>query len=113
MANRIYVLYPSGGGFSNDTIDYHGTSYAVAAASSRQAHVLARGGVWATDPARPQGIVEIYEKGTGEPGDHRLWCGCRVFWGLGVRHGAGARAITAAMRKHLAEDHPSPASTVR
>ncbi len=46
MANKIYVLYPSGGGFSNDTVDYYGTSYSVAAANNRQAHVLAKNGVW-------------------------------------------------------------------
>ena len=101
MANKIYQLYPTGLGFSNDTVDYHGTSYSVAAGNNRQAHYLAGQEIWATDAVSPQGIVETYRRGAGEPGDHRLWCGCRIFGGLGLQHGAGVRAIRTAMKRHL------------
>lgn len=106
MANKIYDLYPTGYGFSNDTVDYHGVSYSVAAANNKQAHYLAGQEIWATDANSPQGIVEIYRRGSGEPGDHRLWCGCQIFGGLGLQHGAGVRAIRNAMKDHL-EEHPS------
>lgn len=105
MANKLYVIYPTGGGFSNDTVDYRGTSYAIAAASSRQAHVLANQDVWAKSADQPQGIVEIYRRDLGAPGDHQLWCGCRIFGGLNLRHLAGVRAIRGAMKEHLAEEH--------
>ncbi|RNM11734.1 hypothetical protein [Nocardioides pocheonensis] len=103
MANKIYHLYPSGAGFSNNTVDYHGTLYAVAAVNNRQARYFAHNDVWATDASQPQGIVEIYQRGAGEPGDHRLWCGCQIFGGLGLQHMEGVRAIRAAMHGHLKE----------
>ena len=105
MANKLYMLYPAGSGFSNDTVDYHGTSYAVAASNNRQAHVLANRDVWVRSADEPQGIVEIYRRDLGAPGDHQLWCGCRIYGGLNLRHLAGVRAIRAAMREHLAEEH--------
>jgi hypothetical protein len=41
MAVKVYELFPVSGGFSNQTADYAGTTVAVAATSSKQAHALA------------------------------------------------------------------------
>jgi hypothetical protein len=114
MANRIYKLYPTGAGFSNNTVDYHGVSYSVAAATSRQAHALAQRKTWAsTEAAQPQGIVEIYQRGRDDPGDHLLWCGCRIHWGIGISHGDGVQTIRAAMDKHLNEEHAADGAPIR
>lgn len=106
---KLYGLFPMGAGFSNKTINYQGVAYQVAAVSNKQAHYFANNDVWAADVASPAGIVEVYRRGAGNPGDHWLWDGCRVFGGLNVQHGDGKRAISAAMREHLNHKH-SPVS---
>lgn len=105
MTNKLYMLYPVGSGYSNNTVDYRGSSYSVAAASSKQAHELARRNVWSTGFEHPQGIIEIYRRGSGPPGDHQLWCGCRLYTGLNLQHLAGIRAIRAAMESHVSRAH--------
>jgi hypothetical protein len=95
MSVRVYELFPVAGGFSNQTADYDGTTVAVAAGSSKQAHALAHKDVWASDPDDPLGILWVYRR--GESPDHRLFSRDRVY-GNQVRHGAGKRAIVAWMR---------------
>ena len=99
---KIYTLYPTGGSFSNNTIDYQGEILDIAAVSNKQAHYFAHKGIWAKDPDNPAGIVLRYKRDVG----HRLWDGCEDFAGLDIHHGSGKRAITAAMKAHLETDHP-------
>ena len=105
MSVRIYQLFPSGAGFSNETIDYPDTSYYVAAASTREAYYRAYQGIWTRGPERPSGIVEICTRGGSGEGWRRLWCGCQIYGGIGVNHGDGVRLLKAAMRRHLEDQH--------
>jgi hypothetical protein len=102
---KVYQLFGSPGGFSNDTSNYAGTSYYVAAENNRQAHHLANGGIWATNAERPLGIVDVYQ------GAGALWDG--IDCGVGASSTAvsasstcrGVRALWAAMRKHVSDHH--------
>lgn len=101
---RIYTLFPKGfGGFSAQTIDYHGTLLRVAATSIRQAYAVAHKNVW-INPAdqRPVGIVSEYDRAAGTT----LWCGCsgHSVTGGRVEHGAGIRALRAAIDAHHCDD---------
>jgi hypothetical protein len=96
---KVYRLYPVPGGFSNRSRDYTGTTFAVAATSSRQAHALAHKKTWATDPSAPMGVLWVYRR--GESPDCRLFTGDRVF---GTQLGRGGkRAIGDWMRQVLEE----------
>lgn len=106
VAIRIHQIYPSGAGFTNQPIAYSGVVYSVAATNSSEAHALARDRVWASAKDL-RGIVEIYRKGSGPPGDHQLWCGCQIFDGLGVNHNDRVPDIRAAMDAHLVKRHRS------
>lgn len=99
MSVKIYSLFPDGVGYSNNTVDYHGESWKVAAVSNRQAHYYATNSIWAGGPGEG-GVVEVYRRGWGEPGDHRLWCGCRIYGGIGIEHGDDVRKIKGAMVEH-------------
>jgi hypothetical protein len=105
---RVYELYPQGlGGFSVKTVDYHGTKMSVAATSVRQAYAVAHKGAW-IDPGHnyPIGIVSVYDRDRGTT----LWCGCsghRVMGGQ-VRHGAGIRALRAAIDAHHCDEQAQP-----
>lgn len=99
MTTKVYELYPRWGSFSVQTVDYHGTAYLVAATSVRQAYAVAHKDIW-IDPNddHPVGIVAIYRRDTGPT----LWCGCsghRVEGGQPA-HGAGVRALRAAIESH-------------
>ena len=92
---------PVAGGFSNSTADDAGTTVAVAANSSKQAHALAHKDEWASDSDDPLGILWANRK--GEAPDHKLFNGDRVYGNeVGVRHGASKRAIVTWMRSVLA-----------
>ncbi len=96
---RIYELYPCLGTFSCKTVDYYGTVYTVSATSVRQAYAVAHKGVW-IDPTveHPVGIVSVYRRDKGTT----LWCGCsgHQLTGGQVNHGAGIRALRAAISAH-------------
>lgn len=99
MTTKIYELYPHRGSFSTKTVNYNGTTYAVAATSIRQAFAVAHAESW-IDPhdSHPVGIVSIYSVPTG----YTLWCGCRGHHLTGgyVRHAAGVTALRAAIKSH-------------
>lgn len=106
MATKVYTLDPRPfGGFSNRLEDYDGVEYQIAAVSIKQAYYFAGREVWASDTEDPAGILSIYRRGAGGPGDHWLWDGCREYGGKRFEHGTGKRAIAAAMRNHIDEDH--------
>jgi hypothetical protein len=98
-ATKIYELYPTLGGFSVKTIDYHGTLLKVAATSVRQAYAVAYKDVW-INPAddHPVGIVLIHRRNSPPS----LWCGCSGHGVTGghVNHGDGIRALRAAIAAH-------------
>jgi hypothetical protein len=100
---KVYELYPLGLGFSVQTIDYHGTALMVAATSVRQAYAVAHKRIW-IDPEHtyPVGIVSTYRRATG----FTLWCGCtgHSVTGGAVEHGAGIRALRAAIDAHHCDD---------
>lgn len=106
MTTKVYELYPCSGGFSVKTVDYHGTAYLVAATSVRQAYAVAYKHVW-IDPhaTHPVGIMAIYNT---KPG-FELWCGCNGHGVIGGApdHGAGIRAIRAAIDAHNEHCHCS------
>jgi hypothetical protein len=102
---KVYNLFPSWRGLSAMTADYHGETIKVAAASIRQAYYLAGRMVWSGGPDQPLGVLEHYTRDGPDEGWHLLWCGCRIHGGIGLKHGAGKRAIVAAMQTHLAERH--------
>lgn len=97
---RLYTLYPKGGSFSNKTIDYQGTELSIAAESIKQAFYFAHNLAWSAGPESPAGIVEHYQRGGGERGWHRLWCGCRIHGGIGLRNAMPKTEIVGAMRSH-------------
>lgn len=101
-ATRIYQLYPTLSGFSAKTIDYHGEQLHVAAVSIKQAMFFAHQSRWADSADNPLGIVEKYKRDAGAPGDHWLWCGCRIFGGL-FQDKQTKTSITRTMREHLAD----------
>ena len=96
---KVYTLFPTLGGFSCKTIDYHGTEYTVAATSIRQAYAVAYKDVW-IDPTDkyPVGIIAIYRRTTGTT----LWCGCSGHHVEGDQpdYGDGVRALRAAINAH-------------
>ncbi len=96
----VYELYPCSGRFSNKVIDYNGTAYLVAANSVRQAYAVADHPCeWINPEARHLvGVVSIYRREKG----FRLWCGCSGHDIIGgqVDHGAGIRALRAAIELH-------------
>lgn len=100
---RIYTLFPVGLGFSSQMVDYHGTKLMVAATSIRQAYAVAHKKIW-IDPTHryPVGIVSIYDRHDGTT----LWCGCsgHSVRGGRVKHGAGIRALRAAIDAHHCND---------
>lgn len=103
---KIYTLYGSpGGSLSAKTSDYLGELMNVAAVSIKQAYYFAGNNKWAESPENPAGIVEYYRREAGAPGDHFLWCGCRIFGGLAIKHQSSAAATRKAMAKHLASAH--------
>jgi hypothetical protein len=103
---KIYTLYGMPGGpISSKTEDYEGHSMNVVAVSVKQAYYFAANGVWVEDPENPLGLLEYYRRGAGDPGDHFLWCGCRIFGDLTVGHGSGIRKIKKAIANHLTEHH--------
>jgi|SRR5680860_1202784 len=106
MGLKVYQLYPMGGGFSNNTENYDGTYYYVAAVNNKQAHFFARSGLWAKTIENPAGIVDVYTRSSSPQGWHRLWCGCRIHGGIGVEHNQGVRALRAALAAHAHEHHP-------
>ena len=75
----------------------------MAATSVRQAYAVAHKGIW-IDPEHtyPVGIVSVYRRSTG----FTLWCGCtgHSVTGGGVDHGAGIRALRAAIDAHHCDD---------
>ena len=85
------------------TVDYHGSALMVAATSVRQAYAVAYKDVW-IDPQHkyPVGIVSRYDRRTG----YTLWCGCsgHSVTGGDVAHGAGIRALRAAIYAHHCDD---------
>ena len=104
---KVYELYPRGPGpslgFSVKTEDYHGTALSVAATSLRQAYAVAYKDIWINPEHRhPVGIVSVYRRSTG----FTLWCGCtgHSVTGGGVEHGAGIRALRAAIDDHHCDD---------
>jgi hypothetical protein len=101
---RLYEIYPAANrsGFSAQSVDYHGTIYLIAAISIKQAYYFAGNRVWADDADDPAGIVEIYTRNGRPEGWWSLWDGCHIHHGIGIRHGAGKRAISTAMHTHLA-----------
>jgi hypothetical protein len=101
---KLYHLFGYPDELSARTVDYHGWMCSVAAVSIKQAYYFAGNRVWATDPEDPLGIVEIYNRGAGAPGDHQMFDGCRIYGGLGLEHGAGKSVIGRAMRAHQRED---------
>lgn len=102
---KVYDLFPCGRGLSAMTADYHGETITVAAGSIRQAYYLAGRMVWSGGPGQLVGVVERYTRGGPDEGWYQLWCGCRIHGGLCLKHGAGQRAIVAAMRRHLDRCH--------
>lgn len=108
-ARRIYVLYPHGDSFSMQTADYCGTEFTVAATSVRQAYAVAHKDVWInpTD-AHPVGIVAVYRRAQGTT----LWCGCTGHHVEGIQpsHGAGIRALRAAIDNRHCPPRPRPAA---
>jgi len=97
---RLYTLYPTGGGFSNKTIDYRGIELSVAADSIKQAFFFAYKKARSAGPLSPAGIVEFYQRSGDDRGWHQLWCGCRMHRGIGLRNGMTKTEIVAAMRSH-------------
>ena len=95
---RVHELFPGPGGLSNKAADYSGTIVAVAAMSSRQAHVLVHKDAWAKDPEHPLGILWKY-RSDHQP-TYRLFTG-ETAYGSQLRHGARKRAIVAWMRSVL------------
>lgn len=97
---RVYEVYQGPLGLSAQTAAYRGEFYIVAAASIRQAYWLIGHRQWAAGSDRPTGIIEHYTRGGPPEGWHRLWDGCRIHHGLGIRHGATKTALLKAMRAH-------------
>jgi len=101
---KVYELYPQGFGFFwVQTVDYHGTALMVAATSVRQAYAVAHKRVWINpEHEHPVGIVSKYHRDTG----YTLWCGCsgHSVTGGDVGHGAGIRALRAAIDAHHCDD---------
>ena len=104
---RLYEIYPAAGGFSAKTVDYRGEIVKVAAVSIRQAYALAARRDGLEGPDQPVGIVEHYTKNGPPDGWHRLWDGCRIHGGIGLKHGASRTAITQAMQRHRAQHEES------
>jgi hypothetical protein len=102
VATRIYTLYPTIGGFSNYTEDYDGILLYIAALNNKQAHYFAHRGQWLSNLESPAGIVEQYTRGAGPPGDHRLYCGCQILGGTGVKNADGVQRIREVLRVHEA-----------
>ena len=100
---KVYTLYPNGRKISTQTNNYAGASIDVLAASVRQAFAIAHNNQRAdyTSP-RPVGVLQEYLRGgwAGVDGWTRLACGCHNHGGLGVSHGAGIRAVRAAIAAH-------------
>jgi hypothetical protein len=102
LATRIYTLFPTSDGFSNHTADNNGSVLYIAASSNRQAYYFAHQRIWVSDMELPAGIVEWYTRGGRPPGDHRLYCGCQIFGGSGVKDADGVKRIREALRAHEA-----------
>jgi len=97
------VLRAQSGFFWVQTVDYHGTALMVAATSVRQAYAVAHKRVWINpEHEHPVGIVSKYHRDTG----YTLWCGCsgHSVTGGDVGHGAGIRALRAAIDAHHCDD---------
>jgi len=101
---RIYTLYSSYSGFSVKSVDYHGTTYKVAAESVKQAFFFAHNQKWSDGPDASAGIVEIYHRGGDKQGWHQLWCGCKIHGGLGIKNAMTKTALVKAMRSHECDD---------
>jgi hypothetical protein len=99
---RIYEIYEGPSGLSTQTVDYRGEFYIVAAVSIRQAYWLIGNRQWAASSDRFIGIIEHYTRNGPPEGWHRLWDGCRIHHGLGIRHGAAKTSLLKAMRAHEA-----------
>lgn len=111
-STKVYVVFPSGTGFSSKTIDYHGVAIYVAAVSIKQAYYLAGNRVWVDDIDQPRGIIQHYQRGGDPRGWYRLWDGCLIHGGLSIEHGDGKRKIIAGMREHLLRQHDDGDETV-
>lgn len=98
---RIYEVYEGPHGLSAQTVDYRGEFYIVAAMSIKQAYWLIGHRQWSDSPQKIVGIVEHYTRNGAPEGWHRLWDGCRIHHGLGIRHGASKTALSTAMQRHM------------
>lgn len=101
MSTRTYEIYPNGGRFSNQSVNYHGELWIVAATSIRQAYACAYNRRWVNPSSKtPVGIVYIWDEYNGQ----RLWCGCHRNEGdegqVWLRPGAGLRMIRQCLAQH-------------
>jgi hypothetical protein len=102
MTLKIYDLYPGGRrGFTNQSVEYRGTVYHIAANSIKQAYWCAYNHHWISGP-NETGIVVIYDRSRG----YRLWDDCEGHeYAIPVRHGYGVRKINDAIREHQTTFH--------
>lgn len=97
---KLYTLYPTSSGFSVKSVDYDGRLFEIAAESVKHAFYLAHNVRWSRGPNDPTGIVEFYQRGGPDAGWHKLWCGCQVHGGIGLKHLMSETALVRAMRAH-------------
>jgi len=110
MTLRVHQLFSVDGGFSNENPDPRANIYFVAASTVKAAYDFAHDETWAFGPEHPAGILEVQIRRGRFAGECWAWCGCPLRSGMGVRHGDGLRALTAAMREHVESTHKPHAS---